>query len=174
MSDENEELDYTYVIGQAPTSLQRRFADFIMSDEVGYSPASAKTKEEAFREGVRMAVALRIPFQASDTNRRATQEEREDRAAARAQAAEEREALKAQRAAEREAKAAAKAAEPEPEAAAEKPAKVAKPAKTAAARKAATPAATPAAAPASTRPAPRRAAPRRAAAATAAPADAPF
>ena len=141
------EPDYTTALGKAPTSLQGRFADFIMSEEVGYDPASAKSKEAAFREGVRLAVALRIPFQASTTNREATAAERAER--------------QAQIEADRVAKAAA-------------PAK-AVPAKKATA-KAAKAAPAPAAAPAAARPPARRAPARRAPAAAAAPAatEAPF
>lgn len=159
MTDVNEELepDYTVALDKAPTSLQSRFADFLISDEVGYSPASAKTKEEAFREGVRLAVALRIPFQASTTNKEATELERQERAEQKRLAAEAKEQAKAAKAAEA----------PAEEEEAPKPAKAVK-GKTKPA-----PASTPAAAPAATRPAARRAPARRAGAA-AAPADAPF
>lgn len=166
MPETNEELepDYTYALGKEATSLQRRFADFIISDEVGYSPASAKTKEEAFREGVRMAVALRIPFQASTTNREATAEERETRNAEREQEAAERERARAERAAKPKA---------EPEETTTDPVPKKAPAKKAAAKKAApAPASTPATAPAAPRPAARRAPARKATAAAAT--DAPF
>ena len=155
MTDVAEETvpDYKRPLGKAPTSLQARFAEWLMGDEVGYSPASAKTKQEAFEEGVRLAVALRIPFQASDFNREATAVEREAKAAERI----EREA----------AKEAAAAAEPQ-----EAPAPKTAPAKKAAAKKAApAKAAAPAPAPAKAAPARRAPARRAAPAATAA---APF
>lgn len=163
-----QDEDYTYQNGVEPTPLQARFADWLMSDAVGYSPATAKSKEEAFREGVRYAVALRIPYQASAHNKEATERERIERQEAKALAAKEREEKRA-------AKAAAKAASAEEPT--EQPAPAAtKPAKRTAGGKKATPApVAPATAPAATRPAPRRA-PRRAgtAAAPAASAEAPF
>jgi outer membrane biosynthesis protein TonB len=158
-NEENEVIDFTDYAGKSATALQARFAEWLMGEQVGYDPAKAKTKSEAFAEGVRLAVALRIPFQASPFNREAN-------AASRAEAAKARE----ERA----------AAEPEE---APKPAPVAKkaPAKKAAAK------AAPAAAPVETaeetpapkaKPAPRRAparrAPATAAAGTTGAADAPF
>lgn len=165
---ETEEIDYTYALGQEPTSLQRRFADFILSEEVGYDVSKAKSKEEAFREGVRMAVQLRIPFQASAINREATEQERLERAAAK----EKLLAAKQEAAAAKQEAAAAKAASksaPVEDSTEETP----KPTKRAGSTKAkAAPAPTPAAAPApARRPAARRA-PARAAAATSG--DAPF
>jgi hypothetical protein len=166
MTDVVEEgpLDYTYPLGQPPTPLQERFADWLRGDEVGYDPNAAKSKLEAFNEGVRLSVALRIPYQASDANREATAQERAANAAKREAARIAREEKLAARAAAAESKAAAPVAEAAP-AAAPKPAKAAK-----AAAKVAPSA--PAAAP-TTRPAPRRA-PARRAAAPAAPAEAPF
>jgi hypothetical protein len=157
MSDEEyAEPDYTLVLGKAPTALQRRMAEWIRSGEVGYDPNTAKSKLEAFNEGVRIAVAHRMTYQASAHNREATAVEKAERA-------QSREAAAAQREADREARAAARAATPA-EAPVETPA-VAKP-KKAPAKKA--PAAPPAAAPATTRPAPRRAPARRAPAASSA------
>lgn len=159
-SVETDAPDYKYANGKPATALQRRFAEWLQSDEVGYNPATAKSKADAFAEGVRYAVALRIPYQASDHNRQATAVERAERQEARVAAAAEREEARAARAASKE----ETAEEPKP-----KP----KPVKAAAARKgkAAAPAPTPAAAPAPT----RRPAARRAPARAAAPAaDAPF
>lgn len=171
MTDAEQEPDYTYALGQAPTSLQRRFADFIMSEEVGYNPATAKSKEEAFREGVRMAVQLRIPFQASATNREATEQERLERQEAKAVEKAEKERLRAEQQEARAAKQAAKAAKASASEEAEEVEEAPKPTKTAAKGKAAKPAAsTPAAAPAARRPAARRAPAR----ATATAGDAPF
>lgn len=159
-TEEYVEPDYKKPVGKAPTALQARFAEWLQSDAVGYNPQAAKSKVEAFNEGVRLAVALRIPFQASDFNREATLVEREERAALRAEQERQREADRA----------AAKAAEPVEEAPAPKPAPKAKATKAAKA----TPAATPATAPAATRPAARRAPARRPATATATAGDAPF
>lgn len=166
--EQDEELDYTYPLGQPPTPLQARMGEWLMSEAVGYDPNAAKSKREAFLEGVRLCIALRIPYQASDHNKEATAQERADREQARAEAAAERERKRAERAA-----AAAKTPEPEP--VAEQPA-TAKPAKRAGKPAKATTAApaAPAAAPAATRPAARRAAPRRAPAAAATSGDAPF
>lgn len=65
---EQAETDVTAYLEKAPTSLQVRFASYLQ-EEVGYNPNAAKTKLEAFQEGVRLATALRMVFQASDYNR---------------------------------------------------------------------------------------------------------
>ncbi len=57
------------------TALQERFAEWIKA-EVGYDPSAAKSKAEAFAEGVRLATATRMVFQASDSNREANSEAR--------------------------------------------------------------------------------------------------
>lgn len=143
MATDAAEIDVKSYLDKAPTTLQARFADYLQ-EEVGYDPNSAKNKTEAFREGVRLGVALRMIFQASDYNRDA-------RAAEQAERAESKEAAPA-----KAAKAPAKAAP------AAKAAKATKAAKSAAPAKAAT------------RPAPRRAATRPAKAAAATTAEAPF
>jgi hypothetical protein len=168
--EEYEEMDYTTVLGKSPTSLQARMAEWIRSEEVGYDPNAAKSKMEAFNEGVRIAVAHRMNYQASTHNKEATAIEREERAAEKARATAEREAAKAAKAAERETAAAAAPVEETPAA---KPAKATRPAKATKAAKAAP--ATPATAPPATRAPARRAPARRApAAAASTPADAPF
>jgi len=74
---EPKEIDFEEYRTKGPTSLQRRFAVWIAENcEVEFG---TKKEEAAFREGVRLAVALRIPFQRSPENREATQEEREQR-----------------------------------------------------------------------------------------------
>lgn len=92
----------------APTDLQTRFADWI-TEKVAPTVAD----EASFREGVRLATALRMPFQASEENkvarvnsvssraeeREAKAKEREEKAAARKAAAEERVAKAAEKAA---------------------------------------------------------------------------
>jgi hypothetical protein len=75
-----KEKDYTGYASKAATPLQQDFAEWLLSDEVGYDPSAAKTKRDAFEEGVRLAVALRIPFQASDFNRERTADRRSQRA----------------------------------------------------------------------------------------------
>lgn len=75
------EVDPTTYLEKPPTSLQARFGDYI-KDEVGYDPAAAKTKEQAFRDGVRLATSLRMVFQASAFNREARKEEQSERASA--------------------------------------------------------------------------------------------
>lgn len=67
-----EEVDLTAYLTKAPTSLQERYADWLLDETiVGYDPSKAKTKEEAFREGVRLATAMRMIFQASPENKAA-------------------------------------------------------------------------------------------------------
>ena len=147
------EIDPTVYLGKEATKLQARFSTWIQ-EYVGYNPVTAKTKLEAFQEGVRIATATRMVFQASDYNREANAAERQANAEARA----EREAA---------AEEAAKAAEPAPAKAA--PPKAAKkaPAKKAPAKAAAAPAA-------AAEPAVRRPARRAPAAAAAGTSDAPF
>jgi hypothetical protein len=116
------------------TPLHDRFGVWI-KEEVGYNPSTAKTKEEAFQAGVRLATATRMVFQASDFNRSETAK------------------LRAARESEVAAAASAPKAAPAPKATA--PAKAAKPAKKAAA---AVPAPTPAGEPKPVRRPARRAA----------------
>lgn len=155
---ERETVDPTIYLDKPATALQERFATWI-KEEVGYNPAGAKTKEDAFQAGVRIATATRMVFQASDFNRRANAESQEaNRLAREAAAAEKAAAAKA-----------APAAAPAPKAAA-----APKPAK-AAAKKAA-PKAAPAAAEEAPAPAPRptRRPARRTAAAAPVTDEAPF
>lgn len=74
-----EEIDYTSYRDKAPTDLQARFPDWLI-EKVGVT-FGTKKEEAAFREGVRLATALRMPFQASPENRAATAERRAERAA---------------------------------------------------------------------------------------------
>jgi len=75
------EVDLEVYLTKPATDLQDRFADWIM-EVVGYDPSSAKTKEAAFREGVRIATATRMVFQASPENKAATKAKRQERAEA--------------------------------------------------------------------------------------------
>jgi len=93
--EEYEEPDYAVYSNRTPTSLQRRFGDWLIDKlEVEFK---SKVAEESFREGVRLAVALRIPFQASPENREDTARERQELAEHRAAMAEERTERTAQR-----------------------------------------------------------------------------
>lgn len=117
MAKDNEaqaEVDLEAYLAKAPTDLQARFAEYI-KDVVGYDPSTAKNKDEAFKEGVRLATALRMVFQASDENRKATALRRKARAEA-AEAADEDETPKVK----------AKKAKPVEEAPAAAPAKAKK------------------------------------------------
>lgn len=67
--------EYSNYLGKEPTLLQARFAEWCIGENVGYDPSSAKNKDEAFREGVRLGTALRIHFQASPENQQARAEE---------------------------------------------------------------------------------------------------
>jgi hypothetical protein len=70
-----EEQDWTSYKDKAPTALQERFVGWI-TEETTYNPAAAKTKAEAFAAGVRLATALRMPFQRSPQNQEALEEAR--------------------------------------------------------------------------------------------------
>lgn len=67
-------------LNKPATPLHDRFGIWI-KEEVGYNPSTAKTKEEAFQAGVRLATATRMVFQASDFNRAETAKLREAREA---------------------------------------------------------------------------------------------
>ena len=75
------EPDYTVYRTKRPTPLQERFPEWI-TDKTGYDPSAAKSKQEAFEEGVRLATSLRMQFQASPENREATARLRAAREAA--------------------------------------------------------------------------------------------
>lgn len=81
MAKESTEVDLEVYLTKPATDLQERFADWIM-EQVGYDPSGAKTKEAAFREGVRIATATRMVFQASPENKEATAAKRQERAEA--------------------------------------------------------------------------------------------
>lgn len=96
--------ELTDYAAHTPSALQRRFADWIL-DKTGVQPA----EEESFRQGVAIATALRMDFQASEENRQATLAEREERKAAQESGRAERE----RKAKEREEKAAERVAKAE-------------------------------------------------------------
>lgn len=64
-------------LGKEPTDLQARFATWL-TDTVGYDASKAKTKQEAFEEGVRLATATRMVFQRSDENQEVLTERRSE------------------------------------------------------------------------------------------------
>jgi hypothetical protein len=61
------EVDYPAYATKPATDLQERFAAWI-PEVTEYDPAAAKTKLAAFNDGVRLATALRMHFQASPEN----------------------------------------------------------------------------------------------------------
>jgi len=62
----NDDVDYSGYSGKEPTKLQADFADWLVEKlELNFA---TKKEEAAWREGVRLAVALRIPFQKSPEN----------------------------------------------------------------------------------------------------------
>lgn len=92
------DVDFTVWASKAPTDLQKRFGPWLM-EKVGLEFATKK-EEAAFFEGVRLATALRIPFQSSPENQ-----------AARAEKAAEPKPEKVEKTAKKAAKTAAPAAE---------------------------------------------------------------
>src|SRR5688572_11199144 len=82
----SDEKDYTVFADKPATPLQEDFAEWI-PEVTGYDPAAAKSKQAAFDAGVRLAVSLRIPYQASDHNKTRTAEMRAANAKERAERA---------------------------------------------------------------------------------------
>lgn len=78
------EPDYTAYADKAPTDLQERFAAWI-PEVTEYDPSSAKTKVEAFNEGVRLGTALRMEFQRSPENQELLKEKKAAAAAKKAE-----------------------------------------------------------------------------------------
>lgn len=76
--------DLSVYLDKEPTTTQERFADWIV-DETGITFSTQK-EMTAFREGVRLAKALVMRYQASDANKEATKAEKLEKAAARAAA----------------------------------------------------------------------------------------
>ena len=71
---------YAAAAEKPATDLQARFVPWLV-EKTGYDPSNS-SPEEAFAEGVKLAVALRMTFQASDENKQATQDRRASKAAA--------------------------------------------------------------------------------------------
>jgi hypothetical protein len=67
-----KEYDYASYAGKPPSDLQKRMADFVIA-KCGIE-FSSKKEEAAFRDGLRLGVALRIQFQASPENQAARAE----------------------------------------------------------------------------------------------------
>jgi len=72
------EVDLSSYLDKTPTDLQERFAAWL-KDAVGFDPSRAKTKEDAFNEGVRLATAMRMIFQASAENQEVLEQRRVER-----------------------------------------------------------------------------------------------
>lgn len=75
-----DEYDYTKYLDKEPTDLQERFGAWLI-DKVGVK-FGTKKEEAAFLEGVRLATALRMPFQRSPENQEASPMVRANRTAA--------------------------------------------------------------------------------------------
>ena len=73
------EEDYTKYRDKEPTDLQDRMADWVL-DKV--DPELDDDEVDAFREGIRLGVALRMKFQASPENQAVLKEQKAARAAA--------------------------------------------------------------------------------------------
>lgn len=71
-----EGKDYSTYIEKSPTPTQARMIDWLKGDEVGYDPATAKTKAEAFEMGAKLVFALRMEFQRSAFNQEAIADRR--------------------------------------------------------------------------------------------------
>lgn len=72
--------DLSTYVGKDATPTQERFADWIEA-ETGIQFGTQKERT-AFRDGVRLAKALVMRYQASDANKEATAQEKAERAAA--------------------------------------------------------------------------------------------
>lgn len=116
MASAVEEYRYSDYADKEATNLQAHMAEWI-PDVTGIDPSQFESVEDAFVEGVRLAVALRMEYQRSPENRDRTASEREEReeqeaadrqAKAEARAAKDAE-LEEKRAAAAEAKAAREA-----------------------------------------------------------------
>lgn len=75
-----KEPDFEKVLAKPMSPMIEHFHSWVL-DKTGYNPANAKTKAEAFAEGIRLGTALRGVHQASPEN--------QERLAASRQAAEE-------------------------------------------------------------------------------------
>jgi hypothetical protein len=106
---EQPDRDWSGYRDKPPTDTQARMADWVI-EKTGLS-FSSKAAEAAFRDGIRLGVALRIPFQASPEN----QAVRSNGAAEAAPAPAKKAAKAAAAPAKKASKKAAAAAEPEAE-----------------------------------------------------------
>jgi hypothetical protein len=89
-AEEAEERDYTAYVDKTATQLQLEFTEWVL-DKTEVDPAQYKTKEQAFREGVRLSMALRSAHQASPENQESLARRRAAAAAANGGDAEEEE-----------------------------------------------------------------------------------
>ena len=75
----SEARDFTKYADKPPTDLQSRFSGWIL-EKTGYEPEDM----DSFNEGVRLATALRMAFQASPENQEVLEGRREESAAKKA------------------------------------------------------------------------------------------
>lgn len=73
-----EPMTFEDYLAKPATSTQQRFADWLQGT-VGYSPAGARTKADAFLDGVRLAVGMRILFQNSEESQKALAQSRAEK-----------------------------------------------------------------------------------------------
>jgi hypothetical protein len=77
--------DYSSYIEKEPTPTQARMIEWLKGDDVGYDPATAKTKAEAFEQGAKLVFALRMEFQRSPFNQEFLEERRAELEAAKSE-----------------------------------------------------------------------------------------
>lgn len=91
LDDDDDGVDYLSYYDKPPTSLQRRFAGFLLAktgvgdkfpDTKPRNKSLVELQEDAFAEGVRLGTALRMQFQRSPENKRDTAAERAERESA--------------------------------------------------------------------------------------------
>lgn len=74
--EEVQGKDYSSYIEKDATPTQERMIEWLQSEDVGYDPATAKTKAEAFFMGAKLVFALRMEFQRSPFNQALLEERR--------------------------------------------------------------------------------------------------
>lgn len=65
--DEGTEPDYTPYKDKEATQLHKEFAAWVV-EKTGYDPAAAKSKAQAYLDGIRLGATLRMSHQASPEN----------------------------------------------------------------------------------------------------------
>lgn len=77
-AEATEEGGYPRYKSKAPTTTQARFTDWII-EKAEVDTNAFRNKDQAFREGVRLSMALRMQFQASPENQAALAEAKQER-----------------------------------------------------------------------------------------------